>query len=147
VSAGEGAAAGADGFRVAVVLDPSLPPGLLANTAAVICIGLGAAVPSLAGVVLRDAAGRPVAVGSMRPVPVLRGDGAVLGALLERASPAPDGAAVVPFPRFSRAMHDFEEYRAALPRADLAAATLDGVGLAGPAAWVRSLTGSLPLLR
>ena len=134
-------------LRVAIVLDPSLPPGLLANTAAAIGIGLGAVVTSLGGVVLTDAGGRPFAVGSTRPVPILRADEAVLPSLFQRAVPAPAAAAVVPFPRFARAMHDFTSYAAAVPLRDLAKEPLDGVGLAGPAAWVRSLTGSLPLLR
>jgi len=134
-------------IRVAIVLDPSLPPGLLANTAAAIGIGLGAVITSLGGVVLADAAGRPFAVGSTRPVPILRANEAGLAALFQRAAPAPAGAALVPFPRFARAMHDFADYAAAVPARDLAQEPLDGLGLAGPTAWVRSLTGSLPLLR
>lgn len=134
-------------LRVAIVLDPSLPPGLLANTAAAIGIGLGAVVTPLGGVVLSDAAGRPFAVGSTRPVPILRAEAAGLASLFQRALPVPEGAAVVPFPRFARAMHDFAAYAAAVPGRDLAQEPLDGVGLAGPTAWVRSLTGSLPLLR
>lgn len=134
-------------LRLAIVLDPSLPPGLLANTAAAIGIGLGAVLTPLGGVILADAAGRPFAVGSTRPVPILRADGAGLASLFQRAVPAPAGAAVVPFPRFARAMHAFADYAAAVPERDLALEPLDGLGLAGPTGWVRSLTGALPLLR
>jgi hypothetical protein len=35
--------------RVAIVVDPELPAGLLANTVALIAIGLGAAQPRLGG--------------------------------------------------------------------------------------------------
>jgi hypothetical protein len=143
----EHATALAADLRVALVLDPALPPGLLANTAAAIGIGLGAAVRALGDVHLADAAGRAFAVGSTRPVPILRADGSGLRAILLRALPAPPGAALVPFPRFARAMHDFAEYRAAVPGRDLEAEPLDGLGLVGPPVWVRSLTGSLPLLR
>lgn len=134
-------------IRVAIVLEPSLPPGLLANTAAAIGIGLGAVATVLGDVRLADAAGRAFAVGSTRPVPILRGDAATLARLFLRAVPAPSGAAVVPFPRFARAMHDFAAYAETVPVRDLAEEPLDGLGLVGPAAWVRSLTGSLPLLR
>lgn len=54
---------------------------------------------------------------------------------------------MVPLPCFARAMNDFAAYAAAVPGRGLAQEPLDGLGLAGPTAWVRSLTGSLPLLR
>lgn len=133
--------------RVAIVIDPALPPGLVANTAGAIGIGLGAAMPALAAVRLQDAAGRRFAVGSTLPVPILKADEAALRALLLRAFPVPEGAVLVPFPRFARAIHDFASYRDAVPLRDLADEPLEGIGLAGPTAWVRSLTGSLPLLR
>ncbi len=80
-------------------------------------------------------------------MPILHADEAGLRTLLLRALPAPPGGALVPFPRFARAMHDFAAYRAAVAGRDLGAEPLDGLGLVGPPAWVRSLTGSLPLLR
>jgi hypothetical protein len=46
-----------------------------------------------------------------------------------------------------RSLHDFAAYQAQLARRDLAAETIEGLGLAGPEQWVKSLTGSLKLLR
>ncbi len=56
-------------------------------------------------------------------------------------------AAVVPFPAFARALHRYADYEAGLPGRDLAEEAIDGLGLAGPAKWIRSLSGSLKLLR
>lgn len=134
-------------LRLALIVDPAQSPGLLANTAAVIAVGLGAADGSLGAVPLVDRHGRTTASIANRPIPVLQADGAGLAAILRRALPAPAGATVVAFPRFGRSLHVFEDYRAQFQDRDLLGDPLEGVGLAGPAKWVKSLTGSLRLLR
>lgn len=134
-------------LRIAVIVDPSLPLGLLANTVATIAIGLGAAQPLLGNTALTDAAGRAVRNSADRPVPILQAPDEMIRALLLKAVPPPEGAVIVPFPRFARSLHDFAAYQAAFPARDLAAEALDGLGLVGPDRWVRSLTGSLKLLR
>jgi hypothetical protein len=136
-----------DDWRVAIVLDPSLSPGFLANTVAVIAIGLGSARPGLAGGELADGTGRRYRVSANRPVPVLQADAAAIRALLLRALPPPDGAVVVPFPALARSLHAYADYAAIVPTRDLADERIDGLGLAGPPQWVRSLTGALKLLR
>lgn len=134
-------------FRIAVIVDPSLPLGLLANTVATIAIGIGAAQPFFGNTVLVDTAGRAVRNSADRPVPVLQAPDEVIRGLLLKALPAPEGAVVVPFPRFARSLHAFVDYQAEFPTRDLGQEILDGLGLAGPEKWVKSLTGSLKLLR
>lgn len=136
-----------DDWKVAIVVDPGLSLGELTNTVAVLGIGLGAAVPRFAGERLTDATSRQFHISSNRPVPVLQANGDGLQALLAKALPTADHAVVVPFPRFARQLHDYRDYEAAIPGRDLAAEVIDGIGLGGPAKWVRSLTGSLKLLR
>ncbi|WP_372001248.1 DUF2000 domain-containing protein [Tistrella mobilis] len=133
--------------RIAIIIDPALPAGLLANTIAGIAIGLGAARPSLGAVALTDAAGRATATITNLPVPVLQAPGEVIRSLLLKALPAPEDAVVVPFPGFARSLHVFADYVATFPDRDLGTETIDGFGLFGPDKWVRSLTGSLKLLR
>lgn len=134
-------------FRIALVVIPSLPPGLLGNLVAVITVGLGAAVPTLGGHPLSDAGGFAMRSSADRPVPVLQATSDEIAALVVRALPMPDGGAVVPFPAYARAIRSFAEYEAEFQARHLAATPLDGVGLAGPDRWVRSLTGHLKLLR
>ena len=134
-------------IRLAIVVDPALPLGVLANTVAALGIGIGAAGEQLGRTLLKDAQGRTVTTSSNRPVPILQADVAALGALLLRALAAPDAGIVVPFPRFARSLHDFAAYTAEFPRHDLETTAIEGLGLAGPQKWVRSLTGSLKLLR
>lgn len=134
-------------WRVAIVVDPALPPGLLANTVAVIGIGLGAAAPALAGEALQDAQGWRLHASANRPVPVLQADARALRSLAALAFARTGAGLVVPFPAFARAIHAYADYAAQLPSRDLSAEPMDGLGLAGPAGWVRSLTGALRLLR
>jgi Protein of unknown function (DUF2000) len=86
-------------WRIAIVIDPDLAPGALANTIAVIAIGLGAAAPHLGGDQLINAGGRSFRISANRPVPMLQADPAAIGALYAKARP-PDGI-IVPFPRFA----------------------------------------------
>jgi len=134
-------------IRVAIVVNPELPLGPLANAAAVIGVGLGAARPMLGAVELTDADGRTVSTSADRPVPILQAGPDQMRELLRRALPAPDGAVVVPFPEFARSIHTFEEYLRVFPEKRLTEEAPAGLGLLGPAKWVRSLTGSLKSLR
>lgn len=133
--------------RVVIVVDPRLPVGILANTVAAIGIGIGAADPELGDLRLADAMGRSVTISAKRPVPILQAPADVIGPLLIRSLPAPEGAIAVPFPEFARNLHEFEDYANQFPFRDLELEQLSGLGLAGPAKWVNSLTGNLKLLR
>jgi hypothetical protein len=134
-------------WRIAVIVDPSLSIGELSNTVAVLSIGLGAAAPMLAGSRLADGKGQSFHISANRPVPVLQACSEDLQALVRKALAAQEDGFVVPFPRFARQLHAFADYEAAMASRDIEAELLDGIGLAGPTKWIRSLTGSLKLLR
>ena len=134
-------------IRLAIVINPDLPLGLIANTAGTIAIGLGARFPALAARQLVDREARAIDISSNMPVPMLQADTDTMRSLLLRALPQQGERAVVAFPAFARSLHDYREYEATFPDRDLAAEVIDGVGIAGPSKWVRSLTGSLKLLR
>ena len=119
----------------------------MAITVATIAIGIGAAQPLFGNTPLVDTAGRVVRNSADRPVPVLQASDDVIRGLLLKALPASEGAVVVPFPRFARSLHDFVDYQAEFPTRDLGQEILDGLGLAGPEKWGKSLTRSLKLLR
>lgn len=139
--------AGTQALRVAIVIDPDQPLGLLANTVAVLAAGLGAAMPALGGRTLVDSTGRAFLNSADRPIPVLQASAGTLATLLGKAAAAPEGAVLVPFPQFARTIHDFAAYADAFSVRDLGSEPLLGMGIAGPDKWVRSLTGALKLLR
>jgi len=134
-------------LRLAVIVNPDLARGLLANTVAAISIGLGTRLPQAAARQLVDRSGVAIDISSDRPVPILQADAETIRAILLKSAAHEDREAVVAFPAFARAMHVYAEYETTIPNRDLAAEVIDGVGIAGPAKWVRSLTGSLKLLR
>ena len=136
-----------DDIRLAIILNPALPLGLAANTAGAVAIGLGVRFPALAQARLTDLSGRSIDISADRPVPILQAEEAQMHALLQKALPVGEDRSVVVFPAFARALHAYADYEAAFPDRDLAGEVLDGVGLAGPSKWVKSLTGSLKLLR
>ena len=133
--------------RACVVLDGSLPAGQAANVAACLAAGLGAGVPQFAGQPLRDAAGLASLSSASLPIAVLRGDEAIFRRLLEHLVLPPDEAYCVLFPRYAQAMHAAGDYWQRHAATDHAGEALLGLGLAGPADWIRRLTGALPLLR
>ena len=134
-------------IRLAIVVNPALPLGLVANTVGAISIGLGAKFPALAARQLTDREARIIDISSNMPVPVLQADAETITSLLLKVLPRQDDRAVVPFPAFARSLHDYREYEATFLDRDLVGEAIDGLGLAGPSKWVKSLTGSLKLLR
>ncbi len=134
-------------IRLAIVINPTLPLGLIANTAGAISIGLGAKFPVLAARQLTDREERTIDISSNMPVPILQADAETIRFLLLKTLPVEDDRAIIPFPAFARSLHDYREYEATFPNRDLAGEAIDGLGLAGPSKWVKSLTGSLKLLR
>lgn len=96
---------------------------------------------------LHDASGRVFRCSANRPVPILQAPSAVLRDLMIKAFPLPGGGTVIPFPRFARGIQVFEDYAGRFADTDMADEVIDGIALCGPPKWLRSLTGSLKLLR
>ncbi|MCW5711078.1 DUF2000 domain-containing protein [Shinella sp.] len=133
--------------RLAIIVNPDLPPGHLANTIAAVSIGMGAAMPALGARQLTDRRQATIDISADRPVPVLQADSRTIGTLLAKALPRQDGRVIVAFPSFARALHSYADYEATFPGRDLGEETIDGLGLIGEGRWIKSLTGSLKLLR
>jgi len=134
-------------LRLAIIVNPELSLGLIANTSSALSIGLGAKFSQLAASQLSDSQGRTLDVSSKLPVPVLQASPEQMREILLKALTGEVERAIVPFPAFARSMHSFYEYEQVFPQRDLAAETLDGLALCGPEKWVKSLTGALKLLR
>ncbi|WP_058910235.1 DUF2000 domain-containing protein [Entomohabitans teleogrylli] len=134
-------------YAVAIIVNPSMPAGLVANTVGTIAAGLGARFPELLGGEASDKTGLRFSVSSRLPMPVLQATDDELQVLFGKAGGSDEQKVIVPFPTFTRSLHQFEDYQQRLPETVLAEQTLDGIGLCGPRKWVKSLTGSLKLLR
>jgi hypothetical protein len=80
-------------------------------------------------------------------VPILQADADTVRAIMLKALLQSGERVVVPFPAFARSLHAYTDYESTFPDRDLAEETIDGLGIAGSPKWVKSLTGSLKLLR
>jgi len=88
--------------RLAIIVNPDLSPGHLANTIAAVSIGMGAAMPALGGRRLTDRQEATIDISSNMPVPVLQADSRTIGTLLAKTLPRQDGRVIVALPTTRR---------------------------------------------
>lgn len=131
--------------RFVVVVDETLAPGLAANATAVLAFTLGARFPDLLGPELVDGDGATHPGLIPFGLPILRASADALAGLHADAVAA--GVGVVALPAFAQQTTDYGEFAAHVART--AGADLRPLALAlhGPRRQVRTLTGSLGLLR
>ncbi|AWK88406.1 DUF2000 domain-containing protein [Azospirillum thermophilum] len=134
--------------RCAFIIDRSLPPGLIANTAAALSLTLGKLRPDLVGDDLQDADGIGHRGLTTIVMPILVSDADGLRELHHRAAEqGPGGLGVIGMTDIAQRAKTYDDYRSRLAATPQAALRYLGLCLYGPAALVRSLTGSLPLLK
>nr|WP_319249463.1 DUF2000 family protein [uncultured Celeribacter sp.] len=138
---------GAGNLRLAIIVSPSQMVGFLANTVATIAAGIGAAHPGIGNAKLTDQEEMTILNSADRPIPVLQADPVQMVDILDRAQTKWPELTLVVFPEFARKLHSFEAYEAEFTQRSLRQEPLSGIGLCGPAKAVKSLTGSLKLLR
>jgi hypothetical protein len=133
-------------MKCVIVINETLPLGLIANTATVLGICIGQRVPDLLGPDVVDGSGGVHAGIVTVTVPILRADAVALVTLRQRASEAED-LTLFDFAapaQESRTYPDYQERMAATPADELAYL---GIGLYGAQRTVKKLTGNLALLR
>lgn len=134
--------------KCVLVLNDALPPGLLANTAAILGITLGERRPWLVGADLRDAEGELHCGIITLPVPVLKGNADMLRALRQKLyDPEYLGLTVVDFSALAQGCKSYEEFTGKMRTARQADLDWLGIALCGEKKKVNKLTGSMPLLR
>lgn len=134
--------------KCVIILDENLPVGLIANTAAILGITLGQVRPDIVGPDIPDRSGNIHRGITALPVPILRGDPAMIKELRVRLyDPEFAEVAVVDFSELAQTCNHYREYMEKLARNDTADLTYIGLGLCGPKKKINKLTGGIPLLR
>jgi len=134
--------------KVAIVIDAGLPPGLAANTAAVLALSLGRQVESIIGPELKDGSGSAHAGITTVPIPILTADAATVKQIRSRAAAEADaGLLVVDFTDCAQRTRRYDDYAQLLEAATEADIAYLGVAMHGPRKLVQRLTGSLPLMK
>lgn len=134
--------------KCVMILDGSLPLGLIANTAAILGITLGKHLPEVVGADVADRDGNAHLGIIEFPVPILRGSAAQLKALRRRLyEPAFSEVTAVDFSDLAQGCKTYSEFVEKMGRAKGEGLAYLGLALCGPKKQVSKLTGSLPLLR
>ena len=135
-------------MKTVMIIDKELPLGLIANTAAVLGISLGAAAPEIVGPDVLDADGKVHRGITNKTIPILGGTKEQLGQIRSRL--VTDEFAevrVVDFSDVAQSSLDYDYYSGRI--AGTAGDKLSYLGLClyGPDKKINKLTGSIGLLR
>ncbi len=134
--------------KCVLILDGSLPPGVIANTAAIMGITLGKRMPETVGPDVADQTGHEHAGIIEFPVPVLKGDREYMKTIREKLY-APEFAdlTVVDFSDLAQSCRTYDEFTEKMKNAPETDLHYLGIAICGAKKKVNKLTGSLPLLR
>lgn len=135
-------------YKVAIVVDEELPPGLAANTAAVLTLTLGRRIDGLLGRDLKDADGSTHTGITTVPIPILTASAETVKQIRNTAASDDNSELlVVDFTDRAQRTKTYDDYARLLEAAGDDDLGYLGVALYGPRKPVQRLTGSLPLLR
>lgn len=134
--------------KCVIVIDDSLPAGIVANTAAILGITLGKHIPERVGTDVLDQNGQAHLGIIDIPVPILKADPDTLKKLRTRLQEEPfQELLAVDFTDIAQGCNTYQDYENKMARADESAISYFGIGICGAKKLVNKLTGSMPLLR
>lgn len=135
-------------MKCVMVIDESLPAGLIANTAAIMGITLGKHVPETVGEDVTDASGKNHLGIIEFPVPILRADRGQIRSIREKLFEQEySDLTVVDFSDVAQSCKTYDEFIEKAAHVEEAELAYFGLGICGKKKLVNRLTGSMPLLR
>ena len=133
--------------KCVIVVDGDLPPGIVANTAAILGATLGKNRPEIVGCDVTDASHRMHMGVVTVPVPILKSDCESLGALRRKLYEDHSSVMVADFSDVAQGCKTYDEYLGKVSSTAENAHRYLGIALCGDWKTVNKLTGSMPLLR
>lgn len=134
--------------KCVMLIDGSLPLGIIANTAAIMGITLGKKRPEVVGADVTDRSGGRHPGIIEFPVPILRGTRAAIKQIREKlCQPGFQDLTTVDFSELAQGCKTYGEFTEKMGRADESTLQYYGIAICGPKKKVNQLTGSMPLLR
>ncbi|WP_346683156.1 DUF2000 domain-containing protein [Megasphaera stantonii] len=134
--------------KCVMILDERLPLGIMANTAAILGITLGKAMPEVVGADVTDKTGREHAGIIQFPVPILKGDTESIKVLRERLyEPEFSDVTVVDFSDLAQGCKTYDEFSGKMKDAAEEDLNYFGIAMCGAKKKINKLTGQMPLLR
>ena len=134
--------------KCVMIIDESLPLGLVANTAAIMGVTLGKNMPEVVGADVADGSGCGHLGIIEFPVPILRGSPETIKRLRETLyQPEFQDLTVVDFSDLAQSCKTYGEFVEKMGRTPESTLRYFGLAVCGAKKKVNRLTGSLPLLR
>lgn len=138
----------AENEKCVMIVDESLPIGLIANTAAILGITMGMKTPYVVGNDLLDSDGH-LHMGIIRfPVPILKGNPQILKTLRAKLfEPQFAKLTVVDFSDLAQRCKTYDEYTREMGNTSETELNYIGIAICGNKNLIGKLTGNLSLLR
>lgn len=134
--------------KCVMIIDESLPLGLIANTAAILGISLGKENPGVVGRNVTDKSGHSHPGIIEFPVPVLKGSPETLKDIRKKLyEPEYQELSVIDFSDLAQSCKTYPEFIERMSRTPEDSLTWLGLAICGPKKKINSLTGSMALLR
>lgn len=134
--------------KCVMVIDGTLPLGIIANTAAIMGITLGKKVPEMVGADVTGQSGSKHLGIVKFPVPVLRGSPKAIRQIREQLhQPDFQDFTVVDFSDLAQGCKTYDEFIEKMGRTPESALQYLGIAICGTKKKINKLTGSMPLLR
>lgn len=134
--------------KCVMVIDESLPLGLIANTAAIMGVTLGKQMPEVVGRDVADWSGREHLGIIEFPIPILRGSREAIRELREKLyQPEFQDLTAVDFSDLAQGCKTYDEFIDKMGEVPADTLRYFGIAICGGKKKVSKLTGSMPLLR
>jgi hypothetical protein len=135
-------------IRCAFLIDPTLPLGLIANTAAILSMTLGRDRPELIGPPVTDGDGEEHPGITTVVLPMLAAEAPLIAETRRKALSLGNGQlGLIDVTETAQRAKAYGDYQARIDQTAERDLRYLGLCLHGPSGVVRSLTGTLPLLR
>ncbi|MCB0167758.1 MAG: DUF2000 domain-containing protein [Anaerolineae bacterium] len=135
-------------MKCVIIIDHTLPLGLIANTSAVLAMSIGHKVKGIVGEDVVDQDGTIHRGITQVSIPVLKGDEALIRSIRTRlVKMEGDHLYCVDFCDVAQKSRNYDQYKSHLRQTSANALNYLGLAIYGPDKEVSSLTGHLGLLR
>ena len=137
-----------DDLKCVMIIDRTLPLGIIANTAAILGVTLGASMPALVGCDVTDADGSRHAGIIRIPIPILGGSADTIRDIRRKLiSPPYDALVCADFSDLAQHCKSYAAFIDEMESCPESALCYHGIALCGDRRLIAGLTGNLPLLK